>query len=46
MAISSRALSFRDFPRRWAIGVLVVVGIIGFIVSLIIGWSISSEVLY
>lgn len=32
--------------RNWAIGVLVVVGIISFIVSFIVGWSIGSEVLY
>ena len=32
--------------RNWAIGVLVVVGTISFIVSFVIGWSIGSEVLY
>lgn len=45
MAISSRALSFRDFPRRWAIGVVLVVSIIDFIGSFIVGWSIGREVL-
>jgi len=32
--------------RNWAIGVLVVVGIISFIISFIVGWLIGSEVLY